>query len=446
MKPDVKPEPPDWDGLRGRLQSSGASPDVMDRFDEIMSRRSFFGLVGRGGVAAALMGTGAGTYAALEGLFGRGLIPEAWAEEAEKPAIPGKPDMIVHNTRPVNGEFAPHLLDDHVTPTQRMFVRNNGIVPARAEARDPQGWKLVIDGEVSKPLEITLDQLRQMPSTTVHACIECGGNGRSLFDPPVRGNAWRRGAISCSQWKGVRLADLLREAGMKDSAVYTGHYGEDLHIGGKDEPPISRGIPIDKAMEAHTIVAYEVNGEELPTLNGYPVRLVVPGWIGSCSHKWLTRIWVRDRVHDGPKMGGYSYRLPKYPVRPGEIPPEEDMAIATAWIVKSMITAPAENASLKAGEKIKVRGHAWAGEGKVKEVLLSTDFGITWTKAGLSRPEQKYAWYDYEAELSFPGRGYYEIWARAFDDKGNAQPFAQPWNPRGYLGNVVHRVPVMVAA
>lgn len=446
MKTDP-PEFPDWDALRGKLQDGGATPEVVDRYDEIVSRRAFFGLVGRGGVATALLGAGAGSYAALSGLFGRGLIPEAWAEEAaQSVSFPGKPDMIVHSTRPVNGEFAPHDLADRVTPTARMFVRNNGTVPARAESRDPRGWKLTIDGEVNRPLEISLDQLRQMPATTVHACIECGGNGRALFNPQPRGNPWGRGAISCSEWKGVRLADLLREAGLKNSAVYTGHYGEDLHLGGKNEPPISRGIPIEKAMEEHTLVAYEVNGEELPGLNGYPVRLVVPGWVGSCSHKWLTRIWVRNQVHDGPKMGGYSYRVPAYPVRPGEVPPESDMVIATSWVIKSMITSPAENSSVKAGQKLKVRGHAWAGEDKVKHVLISTDFGIHWDKARLSASSQKYAWNEFEAEVSFPGRGYYEIWARAFDDQGGSQPVIQPWNPRGYLGNVVHRVPVTVSA
>lgn len=446
MEPNGEHEVPTWDALRGRLKDGGASPEVLARFDEIMSRRSFFGLVGRGGVAAALMGAGAGTYATLEGLFGRGLIPVAWAQEAEKAAFSDKPEMIVHSARPVNGEFAPHHLVDHVTPVERMFVRNNGTVPERAEKRDPQGWKMVIDGEVNKPLEITLDRLKQMPSTTVHACIECGGNGRALFNPQPRGNPWMRGAISCSQWKGVRLADLLKEAGIKDSAVYTGHYGEDLHLGGKDEPPISRGIPIDKAMEAHTLVAYEVNGEALPTLNGYPVRLVVPGWVGSCSHKWLTRIWIRNQVHDGPKMGGYSYRVPRYPVRPGEVPPEDAMVIATSWVVKSMITAPAENSNVRAGQPVKVQGHAWAGENTVKEVLVSTDFGINWRKARLAKPAQKYAWYDFETDITFPGRGYHEIWARAFDGQGSAQPFAQPWNPRGYMGNVIHRVPVMATA
>jgi len=433
----------DWDRLRGLLIDSGAHPDEVDRFDIVMSRRRFFGLVGKGGALAALAGFGAGTEAVLTGLFGRGLIPVSWAEEAQQAALPGKPDMIVHTTRPINGEFAPHLLDDDITPAERHFVRNNGSVPKRAVNRDLQGWKLIIDGEVNQKLELTLDELRAMPAVSLPLLIECGGNGRGLFEPGARGTPWKQGAIACSEWTGVPLREVLNQAGLKESAVYTAHYGEDAPIG--QEEPFSRGIPIDKAMEEHTLIAYRLNGEDLTELNGFPVRLVVPGWIGSCSQKWLNRIWVRDQVHDADKMQGYSYRVPAYPVVPGSQPPEEDMVIATAWIIKSMITRPAADSRFGIGEKIPVAGHAWAGEDKVDKVLVSTDYGIHWQETRLTPPPNRYAWYRWETELTLPGKGYYEIWARAFDDKGHAQPFRQPWNPRGYLGNMIHRVPVLIA-
>jgi DMSO/TMAO reductase YedYZ molybdopterin-dependent catalytic subunit len=436
-----------WDELLVRLRDGGADAEVLDRFEEFSARRRFFGQVGKGGAALALLGLGAGSEAAMRGLFGRGLIPEAWAEEAEAEAktVPDKPGMTVHSTRPVNGEYMPHELDDDITPIARHFVRNNGLVPERAGKQDPQGWKLTIDGEVHKTLELTLDDLRRMPAVTLPLLVECGGNGRALFDPPVRGNPWKRGAVGCAEWTGVPLRDLLREAGLKNSAIYTGHYGEDPALSG-DQPPISRGIPLDKALEPNTLVAYKMNGEDLPALHGYPVRLVVPGWVGSCSQKWLTRIWIRDQVHDGPKMGGSSYRLPAYPVRPGQKVPDSDMVIATAWGIKSLITRPAENASFRLGEPVRVRGHAWAGENRVRRVLISTDFGVNWERAELQEPTSKYAWYSWETVIKFPGKGYYEIWARAFDDKGNAQPFVQPWNPRGYMSNVIHRVPIEIMA
>ncbi|MCO6413552.1 MAG: sulfite oxidase, partial [Thiogranum sp.] len=372
-----------------------------------------------------------------------GMIPAAWAAEAEQAAgIEGKPGMIVHNHRPVNGEFPPHLLNDDVTPTARHFVRNNALVSERAKNQDPQGWTLTVDGEVHNTLRLSLDELMQMPSTTLQACIECGGNGRANFDPPVRGNPWDRGAIGCSEWTGVRLRDLLERAGLKETAVYTAHYGDDPPIGAA--APFSRGIPIDKAMEEHTLVAWRMNGEPLHALNGYPVRIVVPGWVGSASEKWLERIWIRDQVHDSDKMTGYAYRNPAYPVVPGRRPPEDVMKILTAWQIKSMITLPQADSAFAAGKPVAVRGHAWAGENRVDKVMLSTDYGITWKQAKLTQPANKYAWYHFDADISFDGKGYYEVWARAFDDKGDAQPFRQPWNPKGYLGNVIHRVPVRV--
>jgi len=451
------------DRIRGILESGGAPPEELERFDAVISRRRLLGLAGVGG-AVAFAGLGAGPARALKGLFGRGLIPAAWAQEAEpaaprlaadpaagsagregepqEAAIPGKPGMIIHNHRPVNGEFPPHLLDADVTPSERHFVRNHGLVPERALKKDPRGWKLTIDGEVNTPLELSLDDLGRMPAVTLPLLVECGGNGRATFDPPVRGNQWDRGAVACAAWTGVRLRDVLERAGLKPSAVYTAHYSDDPQLGAA--PPFSRGIPIDKAMEPHTLIAYRMNGEDLPTLNGYPVRLVVPGWVGSCSQKWLNRIWIRDRVHDSAKMTGYAYRIPAHPPVPGVRPPESDMVIATSWPVKSLITRPASGAAIRTGSVVQVGGHAWAGDGRVDRVLLSTDYGIHWSETALTPPVNPYAWYDWRGSVRFAGPGYYEIWARAFDSEGNAQPFRQPWNPKGYLGNVIHRVPVTV--
>ena len=428
----------DIERVRGLLPDKETRPKDFNNIVEEISRRGF---LWKTGVAAVLTGFGAGTAAALKGLFEQGLLPVAWAGEPDK-HIPGKPDMVVHNTHPINGEFPPHLLDDDITPSERHFVRNNGFVPQRAQDRDIQGWTLKVDGEVHQPLALTMEELKALPAVTKTLPIECGGNGRANFTPKVRGNPWDRGAIACSEWTGVPLKVILERAELKSSAVYTAHYGEDQPLGKAE--PFSRGIPIKKAMEEHTLVAYQMNGKDLTSLNGFPVRLVVPGWIGSCSQKWLTRVWVRDQVHDSYKMRGYSYRIPKYPVVPGSKPPKSDMAIVTVWQIKSMITRPAINTHVKLGGTVPVRGHAWAGEDAVKEVFLSIDFGLTWTKAALKEPPNKYAWYTFETHITFPNKGYYEIWARATDDQGKTQPIVQPWNPKGYLGNVIHRVPVLV--
>ncbi len=427
------------ENLRRIVIQGGGDEKEVNLLDRVITRRRFFGQAALG--YGVLVSFGAGFDAALKGLFGRGLIPVAWASEAD--LLVTKPGMIVHNDRPINGELLPDFLNDSVTPSSRHFVRNNGIVPERAIKKDIQDWKLVINGEVNRKLQLSMADLQRFPAATLQETIECGGNGRALFRPKVRGNQWNRGAIASSRWTGIPLRYLLKEAGVKSNAVYTAHYGEDIPLGNAE--PFSRGIPMAKAMEEHTLVAYQLNGEDIPALNGFPVRLVVPGWIGSCSEKWLKEIRLLDHVHDSQKMRGYSYRVPQYPVVPGTRPSQQDMVIATSWIIKSMITLPRSKTQLTAGDTVKVRGHAWAGEHEVEKVMLSTDYGMHWHETELKAPTNKYAWNDWEAELKLPVRGYYEIWARAFDDHGNTQPFRQPWNPKGYLGNVIHRVPVIAS-
>jgi DMSO/TMAO reductase YedYZ molybdopterin-dependent catalytic subunit len=380
----------------------------------------------------------------LAGLIGTGGMARLVRAQQEETGetYPGKEQLINRGSRPLNLETPLGLLDQEITPNSLHFVRNHGAIPAV----DAGAWRLTIDGEVERPLTLSLAQLREdFPVVTEPALIECGGNGRAFFSPPVPGNQWERGAIGCARWTGVRLGDLLRAAGLKPSAVYLGCYGLDDSLNPQQAPRFSRGIPIDKAMEEHTLVAFQMNGEDLPIPNGYPARLVVPGWVGSASQKWLTRIWVRDRVHDSPHMQGMSYRNPAYPVAPGAEVPLEDMEIVTAWPVKSMITHPAQGAHGRAGAPLEIRGFAWAGEREVKRMELSFDLGRTWNAVDELRPRAaQYAWYRWFHRWTAPGRGYHEIWARAWDSSGEAQPLTQPWNPRGYMGNVVHRVPVQI--
>ena len=404
------------------------------------TRREFLAKIGKSALLASLGMFGAGCEAVDRGLLGRGLTPIVLVE-AQAAGLP-KSGMLVHSENPFNGEFAPHLLNDDVTPTARHFVRNNSGIPERAVKKDLHGWKLIIEGEVHKELALSMEDLTRFPQITMEVVLECAGNGRSLFEPEVSGTPWQRGAVACSEWTGVRLRDVLQTAGLKSSAVYTGNYGEDVPSDGSE--PFSRGIPIEKAMDEHTLIALKMNGETLPAAHGFPARLIVPGWIGSAMQKWLNRIWVRDTVHDSGKMSGYSYRIPAYPIAPGDNPPVEDMRIATAWQVKSLITRPEPHLEFSVGIPVAARGHAWAGENQVDKVMVSTDFGLQWQETRLIPPSNRYAWYHWETELTFMNRGYYEIWARAYDDTGAAQPFTQPWNPKGYLGNVIHRVPVLV--
>lgn len=443
MKANHSPQPVSSLEPEKILESTLTASEEMETAKQFLSRRSALKGLGLGTFWAAF---GAGPSAVLEGLFGRGMTPVAWAQEdafvdwirAEKP------DLTLYASRPVNGELAPHLLSDSVTPSERHFVRNNGLIPERAMTGDLTGYALTIEGRVKNAKTWSFADLEKLPQSTYALTLECGGNGRALFEPNVPGNPWKQGAVGCSEWTGVPLKVLLDQVGLESDAIYTAHYGEDPGLGGTE--PFSRGIPIEKALEEHTLVALKMNGQPIPTLHGFPVRLVVPGWIASASQKWLNRIEILDHVHDSSKMSGFSYRVPKYPVAPGERPDESDMEIATDWKIKSMITQPEAGLKVKVGQVVDIAGHAWAGERVARQVLISTDFGVSWKRAKLNAPANKYAWQDWSAQLKFDQRGYYEIWARAYDDQGVAQPFTQPWNPKGYLGNVIHRVPVYCEA
>lgn len=366
-------------------------------------------------------------------------IPVALAAEV---VIPGKDGLTVLNDRPMCAETPPHLLDDAITPTGRHFVRNNGLMP---EDLDESRWKLAIDGLVDSPLTLSLEDLGSRFEVVTRAlALECAGNGRAFFDPKTKGEQWTFGAVACSEWTGVRMSDVLAAAGIQRGAVYTAHYGADTHLSGESAGlPISRGVPINKAMDPHNLLAFAQNGRPIHPMNGGPLRLIVPGWPGSCSQKWLTRIEIRDRVHDGPKMTGTSYRLPNRGIAPGETVEENDLRIIEDMPVKSLITHPATGYSTNA-RSVEVRGHAWTGEGRVDTVDLSIDFGTTWTRATLDEPVNAYAWQNWRANVAFPREGYYEVWARATDSHGVSQPHAIAWNPGGYLNNAMHRIAVYV--
>lgn len=394
--------------------------------------------------------TGLSTLGAMLGMavpFGRnlpaGFVPAALAQDTGLDLMAGKQGLVLLGDRPLNAETPAHLLDDDVTPYERLFIRMNGLVPQTALDQDAEGWVLTIDGEVETPLELTIDDLKsRFETVTRRLVIECGGNGRAFFQPGTSGNQWTTGAVGCPEWTGVRLADVLKAAGVKDSAVYTGHYGNDVHLSGDEEKEvISRGVPIEKALEEDAIIAWAMNGAPLPALHGFPLRLIVPGYPASASQKYLNRIRIRDREHDGAKMTGDSYRIPAYPVAPGTEVPEEDMVVLTEMPVKSIVTFPETGTEVKAGEAVEVRGHAWCGKGDVASVQYSLDFGQTWQEAALEPAPNRFAWQRWRARVTLPQHGYYEVWARAVDQDGIGQPPLSPvWNPRGYANNIQHRI------
>lgn len=378
-------------------------------------------------------------------LLPKGYTPLAFQETDPFKLFNKDEAMVVLNDRPWNMEAQAHLLNDRVTPNKYMFIRNNGLIP---ENIDEQSWQLVIDGEsVVSSKSYTLYELKtRFKHYTYQLTLECGGNGRSEFNPPAKGNQWTIGAVSCAEWTGVRLKDILNDVGVKDDAVYIGYHAADIHLSRNPaKEPISRGVPIAKAMQEETLLAFAMNGEPIPKAHGFPLRLVAGGWPASVSGKWLTKISIRNKVHDGEKMGGSSYRVPCETVAPGETVADENMCIIESMPVKSLITYPKSGALINDGKSLKINGHAWAGEQEVSKMEYSIDFGSTWKLANLEKPKNRLAWQYFTASVAFPKKGYYEIWARATDSNGKKQPMVLPgWNPKGYLNNACHRIAVKV--
>ena len=350
-------------------------------------------------------------------------------------------DLRVLNDRPLNAETPAHLLDDLVTPEDRLFIRNNGLLP---ENMDPATWTLDVAGESCLgPRTFSIAELRrQFPTHTYQLQIECGGNGRAEFRPRVPGNQWSTGAVGAPAWTGVRLKDVLNACGIRGDAIYVGYLAADRHLSGDpNKRPISRGVPMHKALEEESLIAFEMNGAPLTPQHGAPLRLVCGGWPASVSGKWLTGLLVRDRVHDGEKMLGDSYRVPCRPVAPGALVADSDMCIIESLPVKSLITYPMSGIDVKATAPVEIRGKAWAGDRSVRQVKVSIDFGQTWQIGELHPPPNRLAWQAWRTRIQLPVTGYYEIWAAATDDQGVSQPMLVPgWNPKGYLNNATHRI------
>ncbi|MFQ5609440.1 MAG: sulfite oxidase [Woeseiaceae bacterium] len=409
-----------------------------------VSRRRFIRGAGLAAMTAAV-----GASIPFARYLPKGFIPGVFAQADNDFWIPGKTGLTILNDRPINAETPAHLLDDPVTPARRLFVRNNG-VPPYTDDIDPLDWTLEIEGESClRPASLTLRELQaQFKQYTLQLQIECGGNGRSEFNPPARGNQWTTGAIGCPEWTGVRMRDVLEYVGVDGDAVYVAYEGADTHLtGDPTKLPISRGVPVRKAMENESMIVWAMNGDPLPPLHGFPLRMLCAGWPASVSGKWLRRLLIRNIVHDGPKMTGQSYRVPCNPVAPGTTVADEDMCIIESMPVKSLITFPKSGVDHAAGKSLNVRGHAWAGDTEVDELHTSIDFGASWQKAKLKKPVNRLAWQQWTARVGFPEPGYYEIWARAVDVSGVSQPVVLPgWNPRGYLNNACHRIAVRVIA
>ena len=350
-----------------------------------------------------------------------------------------KRDMLVRSVRPEDLEMPPAGFADYITPIEHFFVRAHVYVPA-VNGND---WRLRVEGEVATPLTLAMDELKKLPAVELVSVVECAGNGRGFYEPSVPGLQWGNGGVGNGRWRGVRLADVLKRAGLRDSAREILFDGADMPLG--TMPDFQRSIPVKKALDPNTLLAYEMNGETLPVKHGFPLRVVVPGWASDSWVKWVTSIRVLDKEHDGFWMKG-AYRHPGKPVAPGAAIPLEQMQPVTSLRVKTVIAAPLDGAAAIAGKPLAIRGVAWAGDaGPVAAVDVSIDGGRNWKAAAL-RPDQKtqFGWRQWELNWTPAQEAYYTILARARDTAGNTQPLDQEWNPSGYGWNVVPRVSVDV--
>src|SRR5262245_50922398 len=339
-------------------------------------------------------------------------------------------DMIVRSTRPEDLEMPISGFDDYITPVENFFVRTHVNVPTVDIAQ----WRLSVAGQVSTPLTLSIEDLRQMPSVEVVSVLECAGNGRQFYNPTVPGVQWGNGAVGNGRWRGVRLADVLRRAGLKADAIEILLDGADTPIGKMVD--FQRTIPLKKALHPSTLLAYEMNGAPLTIKHGFPVRAVVPGWAGDSWMKWVTSVRVLNEEFTGYWMKS-AYLHPGKAVAPGTLVPPTAMKPVTSLRVKSVISFPANGANVDPGKRIVVRGAAWSGDsGPVTTVDVSVDRGRTWRSATLTSKATDFGWRLWEFPWTPPGAGHYTLFARARDAGGDIQPLAQEWNPSGYLWKV----------
>ena len=272
--------------------------------------------------------------------------------------IAGKEKLIVRSARPEDLETPVELFNSWITPNDTFYVRHHGYVP-EVNAAD---WKLTIEGEVGKPMSFTLDDLKKLPKATVTVTLECAGNGRAFMEPPVAGIQWEKGAVGTAKWGGVKLADVLKAAGVKPTGKFVYLNGADVGVG--KQPDFVRQVPMEKAMHPDTVLAYEMNDQPLPKLHGAPLRAVISGWEGAYAVKWLNQITVADKESDSFWVKT-AYRFPTKRVAPGAAVDAKDMAPVSGLVVKSLISAPADGSAAKVGSAVRVSGFAWAGEATV---------------------------------------------------------------------------------
>ena len=361
----------------------------------------------------------------------------------ERPLVkyPQKRPMIGVTSRPQQLETPFSVFNEGlITPNNAFFVRYHlAQIPVDI---DPDKFTLEIKGKVDHPLKLSLKDLKKMPAVELIAVNQCSGNSRGFFDPRVAGGQLGNGAMGNARWRGVPLKTVLDKAGIQQGAKQVTLNGMDGPVSDKT-PDFVKALDIDHARDGEVMLAYGMNGQDLPVLNGFPLRLVVPGYYGTYWVKHLNEITVIDNVFDGFWMKT-AYRIPDTPcgcVEPGTAP--KATIPINRFTVRSFITNVTDGAKLKAGGT-PLKGIAFDGGKGIKEVAVSKDGGKNWTPAKLGKDLGKYSFREWQLPVKLAA-GSHELRVRATNNAGDTQPSEPKWNPAGYLRNVIETVRVTAA-
>ncbi len=382
------------------------------------------------------------TAGALTAMAATGTFPtQIFAAEKRLVRFPEKTDMILLTSRPPQLETPIRYFRELITPNEAVFVRwHIANLPTSVDLRE---WRLKVGGNTEKQLELSMDDLRKFEKVSYTAVVQCSGNSRSFFEPRVPGGQWGNGAMGNVTWAGARLKDVLNKAGIKTGSV-------DVSFNGLDSPPLPsvpdfvKSLPVDMTQDDDIIIAYEMNGTYLPMLNGFPARLVVPGWYATYWVKSLSDIAVLDKPFNGFWMKS-AYRIPDDPC--GCVPPGSAMKKTVPinrMTTRSLIVDPASGSPLSGRKPLEIRGIAFSGGYGIRDVLLSTDGGDTWKEAKLGPDRGRYAWRQFTYSWRPHRPGSYTLMSRATSGIGESQPFDGLWNPSGFLQNKVEKVAVVV--
>jgi DMSO/TMAO reductase YedYZ molybdopterin-dependent catalytic subunit len=370
-------------------------------------------------------------------------LPEGTRAEAILDAPPGKKPLIKLTYRPPNYETPIEYFRSAITPNDAFYVRYHLSDIPRVDANS---WKLSIGGEgANAQAELTFDDLQKMPAFEIAAVNQCSGNRRGLFKPPVVGVQWGYGGMGCARWRGARLRDILDRIGIRKEAIEIVLDGADGPVFDKT-PDFVKSIPVWKAMEETTIVAYEMNGQPLPHFNGFPARVIVPGWTGTYWMKHVTSINAITKAFTGFWMS-QAYRIPLRAFPLVERFTSQDSAVntpITEMVVNSLITSPADGASVKAGAPVTVDGVAWDGGYGIRTVEISTDGSKTWVPATLGEDIGRFAFRTFSARFSPKSKGKHIVLARATNKIGQSQTSELISNPAGYHHNLMHSIALTV--